>query len=554
MRVLLIYPVFPPSFWSFEKTIQLLDRKAMLPPLGLVTVAALLPQDWEFKLVDRNVREVTEEEWAWADMVMLSAMIVQKKDFHDQIAEAHRRGKPVAVGGPYPTALPDECADADYLVLDEGEMTIPLFLQALQRGEKRGVFRSNGVKPDVTSTPIPRFELLELKAYSEMSVQFSRGCPFQCEFCDIIVLYGRKPRTKTPGQMLAELDRLCELGWRRSVFVVDDNFIGNKKNVKALLRELQGWMKEHRYPFSFATEASVDLAQDQEMMDAMVQCNFGAVFLGIETPDTDSLKLTKKSQNMRDPLTESIQRIATTGMRVMAGFIIGFDNEKTGAGQRIVDFVEQTTIPTAVFSMLQVLPDTGLAKRLASEGRLLDDRGDVNQTTLMNFVPTRPVEEIAREFVDGFWQLYDPRKFLDRVFRHFMLLKQGKYPKKPRSETKKPSWVNLKALMTICWRQGVVRETRGQFWKQLYRMYRLNPGGLGSYLATCAQAEHFLHYRKMVRECIEAQLKERAEAPPTDHGPRLDVMLYPLSIKGAGQRTEGRGLALPVVTGAAESV
>lgn len=544
MRVLLIYPVFPPSFWSFEKTIQLLGRKAMLPPLGLVTVAALLPREWEFKLVDRNVREITEEEWEWADMVMLSAMIVQKKDFHDQIQEAKRRGKPVAVGGPYPTALPQECDDADYLVLDEGEMTIPLFLEAVKRGEKRGVFRSDGIKPDVTGTPIPRFELLDFKAYSEMSVQFSRGCPFQCEFCDIIVLYGRKPRTKTPRQMLAELDRLYELGWRRSIFVVDDNFIGNKKNVKGFLRELQGWMVKHRYPFSFATEASVDLAQDQELMDAMVQCNFGAVFLGIETPDTQSLKLTKKSQNIRDPLTESIHRITTTGLRVMAGFIIGFDNEKSGAGQRIVDFVEQTTIPTAVFSMLQVLPDTGLAKRLANEGRLLDDRGDVNQTTLMNFVPTRPVEEIAREFVDGFWQLYDPRKFLERVFRHYMLLKQGKYPKKPPSEAKKPNWVNLRALLKICWRQGVVRETRGQFWKQLYRMYRLNRGGLVSYIATCAQAEHFLPYRQMVRECIETQLKQRAEAPP-----RVEVALYPINIKAMRETRDAERLTLPVITG-----
>src|SRR5687768_10086201 len=266
MRVLLIYPVFPPSFWSFERTIQLLGRKAMLPPLGLITVAALCPKDWEFKLVDRNVREVTEEEWAWAEMVMLSAMIVQRDDLLEQIREAKRRGKPVVIGGPYPTALQEECEPAgpDYLVLDEAEVTLPKFLAALQRGEKGGVFRSDGEKPDVHQTPIPRFDLLEFDAYSEMSVQFSRGCPFRCEFCDIIVLYGRKPRTKTPQQMVAELERLYELGWRRSVFVVDDNFIGNRKEVKAFLRELKPWMEERDFPFSFATEASVDLAQDQD--------------------------------------------------------------------------------------------------------------------------------------------------------------------------------------------------------------------------------------------------------------------------------------------------
>lgn len=520
MRVLLLYPLFPSSFWSFEKTIELVGRKAMLPPLGLVTVAALLPQDWEFKLVDRNVRDVTEEEWEWAEIVMLSAMIVQKEDFHAQIAEAHRRGKPTVVGGPYATALPEECTAADFRVLDEGELTIPMFLEALARGESGGVFRSNGEKPDVTNTPIPRFDLLEFDAYSEMSVQFSRGCPFLCEFCDIIVLYGRKPRTKTPEQMLAELDRLYELGWRRSVFVVDDNFIGNKKNVKAFLNELHGWMVSHGYPFSFATEASVDLAQDQEMMELMVTCNFGAVFLGIETPDTDSLALTKKSQNNRSPLNESIRRISESGLRIMAGFIIGFDNEKPGAGKRIVDFVETTDIPTATFSMLQALPDTGLWKRLAASGRLLESRGgDINQTTLLNFVPTRPLEQIAKEYVDGFWELYDPKRYLNRTFRHFMLLRKGKFPKKPRAAKKKLDRTNRNALMTIFWRQGVVRETRFLFWLRLAQMLVLNRGGVSSFISTCAQAEHYLDYRQKVRAQIREQLESHrsltAVAPNT---------------------------------------
>jgi radical SAM superfamily enzyme YgiQ (UPF0313 family) len=511
MRVLLIYPIFPKSFWSFDKTIALAGRKAMMPPLGLITIAAILPQEWEYKLVDRNVRPVTEAEWAWADMVMLSGMIVQKEDFRRQIRQAKRRGKPVAVGGPYATSSPQEllAAGADYLVLDEGELTAPLFLAALERGDKSGIFRSGEEKPDVTSTPIPRFDLLQFPAYSEMSIQFSRGCPFQCEFCDIIVLYGRRPRTKSPKQVLAELDRLYELGWRRSVFVVDDNFIGNKRNVKLLLDELQPWMREHGYPFSFATESSVDLACDQELMDKMVACNFAAVFLGIETPDPASLALTGKTQNMRHPLEESVMRIARSGLRVMAGFIIGFDGEQTGAGGRIVEFVERTSVPTAAFSMLQALPDTALTKRLRREGRLLDvGAGNVNQTTLLNFVPTRPLEEIAHEYVDGFWRLYDPNRYMERVFRHFMLLKEGKYPKKPKWARRKRSVRDLRALLTIFWRQGVVRETRRRFWGNLWRMSRINPGGVGSYLSTLAQAEHFLDYRKLVREQIGAQLRE----------------------------------------------
>ena len=250
MNVLLLYPRFPKSFWSFEKTIELLGRKAMLPPLGLITVAAILPQEWNYKLVDLNVREVTEAEWNWSEMVICSAMIVQKPDLLVQIQEAKRRGKKVAVGGPYPTALPHEVSDfADYLILDEGELTIPLFVEAIAQGQQSGTFRApNGERPDVTSTPVPRFELLEFDAYAEMSVQFSRGCPFQCEFCDIIVLYGRKPRTKAPEQLLAELDYLYELGWRRSIFMVDDNFIGNKRNVKLFLKELLPWILMFDHP------------------------------------------------------------------------------------------------------------------------------------------------------------------------------------------------------------------------------------------------------------------------------------------------------------------
>ncbi len=511
MNVLLLYPRFPKSFWSFEKTIELMGRKALIPPLGLITVAAILPQEWNYKLVDLNVREVTEAEWDWSELVVCSAMIVQKPDLLAQIKEAKRRGKRVAVGGPYPTALPHEVSEVgtDYLILDEGELTIPLFVEAVKQGQLSGTFRApTGERPDVTSTPVPRFELLEFDAYAEMSVQFSRGCPFQCEFCDIIVLYGRKPRTKAPEQLLKELDYLYELGWRRSIFMVDDNFIGNKRNVKLLLKELLPWMIEHKYPFSFATEASVDLAGDQELMDLMVKCNFGAVFLGIETPDEESLALTQKHQNTRSSLSEAVNNITKSGIRVMAGFIIGFDGEKTGAGNRIVKFVEQTDIPTAVFSMLQALPDTALWHRLTKEGRMRVEGANINQTTLMNFVPTRPLEEIACEYMDAFDELYEPSKFLDRTYRHFLTLGTATYPDKGKGRKKPFNWVVLRALLIICWRQGVVRSTRWQFWRNLWSMQQINPGGVGSYLGVCAQIEHFLEYRGIVRHEIGTQLAE----------------------------------------------
>ncbi|NET53818.1 MAG: B12-binding domain-containing radical SAM protein [Merismopedia sp. SIO2A8] len=382
-----------------------------------------------------------------------------------QVKEAKRRGKKVAVGGPYVTSISQPCkaAGADYLILDEGEITLPMFVKALECGEESGVFRAEE-KPDVTATPVPRYDLLEMNAYAMMSVQFSRGCPFQCEFCDIIVLYGRKPRTKSPGQLLAELDRLFELGWRGTIFMVDDNFIGNKRNVKLLLAELKPWMADKGYPFTFNTEASVDLAKDQDLMDAMVACNFGSVFVGIETPDEDSLAVTKKFQNTRDPLLESINKIQRSGIRVMAGFIIGFDGEKKGAGDRIVEFAEKAAIPLTLFSMLQALPDTALSIRLKKEGRLLEAGGDINQTTLMNFVPTRPIEDIAREFVDGFWRLYDPQQFLDRTYRCYRILGQANFPKKEKKAKKPFNWHALKALFIVFTMQGIVRKTRWSFW------------------------------------------------------------------------------------------
>lgn len=506
MRILLVYPQFPKTFWSFEKILELVDRKVLLPPLGLVTVAAILPQEWEFKLVDRNVRSITESEWEWAEIVILSAMIVQKQDLLALIQEAKRRGKRVAVGGPYVTSVPDEAltAGADYLILDEGEITLPMFVSAIQNGETKGIFRANGEKPSVADTPVPRFDLLDLNAYDSMSVQFSRGCPFQCEFCDIIVLYGRKPRTKTPEQLLAELDRLYELGWRRAIFMVDDNFIGNKRNVKLLLQELKGWMAEHQYPFTFNTEASVDLAQDQELMQLMVECNFNAVFLGIETPDTDSLELTKKFQNTRDSLVDAVWAINRTGLRVMAGFIIGFDGEKQGAGDRIVEFVEQTAIPTALFGILQALPNTALWHRLEKEGRLLNSKGDGNQMSLMNFIPSRPAAEIAREYVEAFCTLYEPEKFLDRVYRHFLQMA----PSPCKAPAQFPSLVDLRALAIIIWRQGFKRSTRWKFWHHLFSIMRQNPGVWEHYLTVCAHAEHFIEFRQLVRNQIENELNE----------------------------------------------
>ena len=393
MKALLLWPIMPNSFWSYQETLNLAHLRSTNPPLGLITVAALLPSDWEIRFFARNVRCETEADWDWCDLVMISSMIIQKADFRALIEKGVAKGKKVAVGGPFPTSVPEFAleAQAHYLILDEGECTIPLFLEALARGEERGIFRSAS-KPDVTQTPIPRFDLLDLEAYLAITIQFSRGCPFQCEFCDIINLYGRKPRTKTPEQMLVEFEVLYQMGWRRYVFVVDDNFIGNKRNAKLFLRALIPWMEERNYPFILLTEASLNLAEDEELIELMVKAGFTLVFMGIETPDTDSLMGINKLQNTRRNLVESCQKITRMGLQIMSGFILGFDGEQPGAGKRIQEFIEETGIPQGQFSLLQALQNTAMWNRLKQEGRLRDGLGTFHQGAIVNFVPTRPVE------------------------------------------------------------------------------------------------------------------------------------------------------------------
>ena len=428
----------------------------------------------------------------------------------------------MAVGGPFASSTPEapELDLADYKVLDEGEITLPQFVEAIERGEPAGRFSANGEKPDVTSTPIPRFDLLQLDAYDSMSVQFSRGCPFQCEFCDIIVLYGRKPRTKTPEQLIAELQSLYDLGWRRSIFLVDDNFIGNKRNAKLLLPALKQWQIEHGYPFSLSTEASVDLASDEELMAMMAECRFDSVFLGIETPDEASLETAKKLQNTRSSLDESVDRITSYGIRVMAGFIIGFDGEKSGAGSRIVEFVSRTGIPAAMMGMLQALPNTGLWHRLEKEGRLIENKAaakGVNQTNLLNFVPTRPIRDIANEYVDAFCQLYEPHAYIDRVCSYYLKMGKPRWQQFVPANLKKsslPTWTDLRALLIVIWRQGIKRDTRWRFWRSLLKVALGNPAVLEQFLVTLAHNEHFLEYRSVVTREIQDQLAALPPDPP----------------------------------------
>ncbi|MEM8719143.1 MAG: B12-binding domain-containing radical SAM protein [Cyanobacteria bacterium P01_G01_bin.39] len=505
MRTLLLYPHFPQTFWSYDEFMKIAGLKAFIPPLGIITVASMLPSDWSLRFCDRNVKSESEADWEWCELVILSAMMAQKADFLAQIRKAARLGKKVAVGGPYPTSVPQDAleAGANYLILDEGEITVPQFLQAIEQKQESGIFRATE-KPDVTKSPMPRFDLLQQDDYLWMAVQFSRGCPYQCEFCDITNLYGRKSRTKKPAQMLSELQTLYDLGWRGSIFMVDDNFIGNKRNVKLLLRKLVPWMQSHDYPFTFITEASVDLAQDSELLNLMTQAGFSAVFLGIETPDQDSLEVTKKFQNTRQPLIEACQIINQAGLLIYAGFIIGFDGEQAGAGQRIQAFVEATSIPQPMFGILQAIPNTALWTRLKQEQRLLENITFSDQNSLMNFIPTRPLAEIAHEYLEALWEMYEPENYLRRCLEH--CLKVTPNPHLQQS-VHFPRGKAARLVAQLFWRQGWQRrDIRAQFWQQLWIIVRTKPHFLNMYLGLCAAGEHFWQYRTLAKERITQQL------------------------------------------------
>ncbi len=521
MKTLLLYPRFPQTFWSYDEFMKMADLKATIPPLGIITVAALLPDDWKIRFVDRNVATETEEDWQWCELVILSAMMAQKSDFLAQIQKAKQLGKKVAVGGPFPTSTPDEATGADYFILDEGEITIPQFLEAIASGQESGIFRA-AEKPDVRTSPLPRFDLLKRDEYLMMAIQFSRGCPFECEFCDIITLYGRKPRTKDPQQSIAELQSLYDLGWRGSVFIVDDNFIGNKRNVKCLLRELIPWMEARNYPFTFLTEASVNLAEDAELLELMAQAGFYGVFLGIETPDQDSLAVTRKFQNTRHPLAEACRRINEAGLLIYAGFIIGFDGERAGAGERIQAFVEATNIPQPMLGILQALPNTALWQRLQQEQRLIEGFGVTevgDQNSLMNFVPTRPMAEVALEYLEAIWIMYEPSNYLRRCFEHCLGITTN-----PRLQQNMyfPATKSIRLVTQLLWRQGWQRkEIRVQFWRQLWTMLRLKPQFLSMYLGLCAAGEHFWQYRVLARERISDQLGFDPLVSPTSEERQL---------------------------------
>ena len=430
MKILLVYPCYPDTFWSFRHALKFIGRKASFPPLGLLTVAAMLPPSWDKKLVDMNVEPLKDEDLQWADYIFVSAMTIQRKSARELVARCRRMGAKTVAGGPLFTACPEQFAEVDHLVLGEAELTLAPFLADLQLGVARHLYADERWG-DVRETPIPLWDLIDVGNYAAMNIQYCRGCPFDCEFCDITTLYGRRPRSKSCDQLIAELESLHLRGWRGAIFLVDDNFIGDKGKLKReILPAIIEWMESKGHPFYFYTEASIDLADDPRLMELMVRAGFEEVFIGIETPSDKGHEESGKTQNRNRDLVASVRRIQRAGLQVHGGFIVGFDSDSPGIFDSQIDFIQESGIVTAMVGVLNVLRGTRLHQRLKREGRLLGDATGNNTAVELNFVPKME----PKLLIGGYWAIldtiYSPKYYYQRVlrlFREYRPVRLGKF-------------------------------------------------------------------------------------------------------------------------------
>jgi len=491
MKILFIYPKYPDTFWSFKHALDFISKKASFPPLGLLTVAAMLPKEWEKKLVDMNVSALKDKDIQWADCVFISAMITQKESAREIVARCNKYGIKVVAGGPLFTTGYEEFEEVDHFVLGEAETTLPQLLEDLQKGYAKRIYTSDE-RPDITRTPIPQWDLINVKDYVAMPVQFSRGCPFDCEFCDIVIMNGRVPRTKTANQLLREFDAVYKTGFRGTVFIVDDNFIGNKAKVKKMLPEIIQWQKERGYPFWLLTEASLNLADDENLMQMMVKAGFSKVFIGLETPVEESLAECNKVQNRNRDMVAAVKKIQNHGMQVLGGYIVGFDNDPPDIANKQIEFVQKGGIPIAMVGILSVLPGTPLYKRLKEKGRLLEESAGNNTDGSINFVPKIDPKTLKADYLKIIQTIYSPKKYFERIITFF-----EEY--KPARKRMRITASEIGGFAKSIWRIGV----KGG-WYERWFYWRLLAVSAIKYRSLFSEAVvlqiYGLHFRKIVDE------------------------------------------------------
>ncbi|MCP4632817.1 MAG: B12-binding domain-containing radical SAM protein [candidate division Zixibacteria bacterium] len=506
-NVLLIYPEFSPyGFWNYKDVCKMTGAKYPAAPLGLITLAALLPQQWNIRLLDMNTTELHDDDIDNSDLVFVGGMLPQQVNFLRLIDRIHSRGKKVVAGGPDPTSQPEVYSKADYLVLGEAEHSIHPFLTDLENGAEGGIYYPGEDRPDITKSPVPRFDLLNFKDYIMIGVQFSRGCPFNCEFCDIIELYGRTPRTKTPEQIVGEFDALYKLGHRGHIDFVDDNFVGNKTRAKNILRAIKAWLIEHKYPFYFSTEASINLADDEELLQLMADVDMRYVFIGIESTDDEVLKSSQKKQNINRKLEDDLHKIYEYGMIVNGGYIIGFDDETSQSARSIAGAVEYGKICMAMISFLYALPNTQLTRRLEKEGRLFEDQGKIDEnnaiiidqtTTGLNFITKRPRSEIINDLKFVLETVYERKSYFNRCLALGKVLKTSRKYKPSPGKILRVSYSLLKLIGKL----GLRPSTAYYFWRNLLVILFTRPSSAEDVANLMAM---YIHFRKQTNYIIES--------------------------------------------------
>jgi radical SAM superfamily enzyme YgiQ (UPF0313 family) len=483
MNALLIHPAFPPTFWSYKYAVPFIRKKAALPPLGLLTVAALLPAEWPKRLVDLNVEALSPEDLAWADYAFISAMAVQRRSAREVIARCRQAGLTVVVGGPLFTIEHEMFPEVDHFILNEAELTLPPFLEGLQAGRPKRVYATSEFPP-LSRTPPPLWELIDLKRYATMSIQFSRGCPFNCEFCNVTALFGHRPRQKGAAQVIYELDELYHRGWRGAVFFVDDNFIGNKGYLRdVLLPVLIEWRKGKK-GLPFNTEVSINLADDPELMRLMVAAGFNSVFVGIETPHEESLTECKKSQNRRRDLLACVKRIQRAGLQVQGGFIVGFDSDPLSIFQRQVEFIQNSGIVTAMVGLLQAPPGTGLFERLRRENRLIGLISGDNADGTTNIIPKMGLNVLLEGYRSILRQIYAPRHYYQRVVTFLREFKTNGIDTPMDLQ-------RFLAFFRSCLRLGIIGCERVHYWKLMAWTLLRRPRLFSLAMTLAIQGYHF---------------------------------------------------------------